>query len=225
MGGPVSHTSTWLTQLKGAPHLGQSLHQEIRECAFEVPVQGLVVTLSHTIIPNRSIARCVAASLDTSMEGYTHSTNITQMDILLIPISYIDGISVTHGQSPRQHIWTFAVGFSERDLFNSCPCGSPTNPATIPPYIGENYFCETGYNVNSITISASLCPDDPLWDGEGCGSGHGCECTLHSPPWFTAQLNTATSNWWYWSEKLQQCMMQQDWVMLELNWLICTSNN
>jgi hypothetical protein len=25
-------------------------------------------------------------------------------------------------------------------------------------------------------------PDDPLWDGEGCGSGHSCECELNSPP-------------------------------------------
>ena len=71
---------------------------------------------------------------------------------------------------------------------------SPTNPATIPPYIGDNYFCETGYNVNSIAISANLYPDDPLWDGEGCGSGHSCECTLRSPPWFTTQLNTSTTD-------------------------------
>ena len=55
-------------QLKSVPHLGQSLIQEIRECAFEVPVQELVVTLLCTVIPNRSTAKCVAASLDTSSE-------------------------------------------------------------------------------------------------------------------------------------------------------------
>ena len=60
--------------------------------------------------------------------------------------------------------------------------------------IGDNYFCETGYNVNSNTISANLYPDDPLWDGEECGLGHSCECTLHFPPWFTAQLNTSTTD-------------------------------
>ena len=26
---------------------------------------------------------------------------------------YVDGLSVTHGQPPRMHIWTFAVGHSE----------------------------------------------------------------------------------------------------------------
>ena len=96
---------------------------------------------------------------------------------------YVDGVSVTHGQLPRQHIWTFAAGYSVTDDFGSCPCGSPTHQATIPPYIGNNYFCETG----SISF-------DPLWDGEGCDPDHRCECTLHSPPWFTAQLNTSTTD-------------------------------
>ena len=110
--------------------------------------------------------------------------------------NYVDGISITHGQSPRQHIWTFAAGFSEYNSVISCPCGSPTHPATIPPYIiGSNYFCGTGYNTNSSNInSAILYFDDPLWDGEGCSSHRSCECTLHSPPWFTAQLNSSTAD-------------------------------
>ena len=104
---------------------------------------------------------------------------------------YVDGVSVTHGQSPRQHIWTFAAGYSEVGDLGSCPCGSPTNQATLPPYIGDNYFCETG-SIRSPLIQ--LYPNDPLWDGEGCGPGRSCECTLHSPPWFTAQLNTSTTD-------------------------------
>ena len=106
---------------------------------------------------------------------------------------YIDGISVTHGPSPWQHIWTFAVGFSERDIVAACPCGSPTNKAAIPPYIGNNYFCETGYNRNSTTNSA-MYSDDPLWDSEGCSTHRSCECTLHSPPWFTVKLNSSTAD-------------------------------
>ena len=98
---------------------------------------------------------------------------------------YVDGVSVTHGQSPRQHIWTFAAGYLERDDHGSCPCGSPTRPDMIPPYIGNNYFCENGRGGSS---------DDPLWDGMGCGPGHSCECTLHSPPWFTENLSTSTTD-------------------------------
>ena len=109
-----------------------------------------------------------------------------------IDTNYIDGLSVTHGQSPRKHIWTFAAGWSELDDGGSCPCGSSIHQATIPPYIGNNYFCETG------TIPAAdfdmLYPNDPLWDGQGCGPGHSCECTLNSPPWFTTQLNTSTTD-------------------------------
>ncbi len=56
---------------------------------------------------------------------------------------YVDGMSVTHGELPRKHIWTFAAGFSERDGVGSCPCGSLTIVANIPPYVGNNYFCET----------------------------------------------------------------------------------
>ena len=105
---------------------------------------------------------------------------------------YIDGISVTHGQSPRQHIWTFAAGWSEVSNHGSCPCGSPTYEATVPPYIGNNYFCETG-TIPDASFSRFY-PDDPLWDGEGCGPGHSCECELHSPPWFTANLTSPTTN-------------------------------
>ena len=104
---------------------------------------------------------------------------------------YVDGLSVTHGEPPRMHIWTFAAGFSERDDAGSCPCGSPTAVADIPPYVGNNFFCETGF---TSTVSSALATDDPLWDGEGCGTDHECECTLNSPPWFTAQLPTSTTD-------------------------------
>ena len=105
---------------------------------------------------------------------------------------YIDGISITHGQSPRKHIWTFAAGWSEVNTLGACPCGSSTNQATIPPYVGNNYFCETG----TIPRARSniFYPDDPRWDGEGCGPGRSCECELNSPPWFTANLTTSTSD-------------------------------
>ena len=36
--------------------------------------------------------------------GYYGGTNIA------IDVAYVDGLSVTHGQSPRTHIWTFASG-------------------------------------------------------------------------------------------------------------------
>jgi hypothetical protein len=123
---------------------------------------------------------------------------------------YIDGISVTYGQSPRQHIWTFAAGYSEVDDHGSCPCGSPTEEAAIPPYVGNNYFCETG-TIPGAQFS-TFYPDDPLWDGEGCGPGHSCECELNSPPWFIANLTSPTTN----DIEVRSCSAVQKSVGIEL---------
>ena len=46
---------------------------------------------------------------------------------------YLDGISITHGQNPRQHIWSFVV------TFRNCSCAEDTI-ATL----GEDYYCDNG---------------------------------------------------------------------------------
>ena len=61
-----------------------------------------------------------------------------------IDVTYVDGISLTHG-SPRQHIWSFAAGIHEASSDydrSKCPCASST--ATLPPFVGQDYFCESG---------------------------------------------------------------------------------
>ena len=104
--------------------------------------------------------------------------------------AYVGGVSLTHG-SPRQHIWTFAGGSSEEDNDNdACPCDT-TFSITSPPFVGGDYFCESG--VNSGSASPRLYPDDPLWDGEGCSSSSSC-CSFNSPPYFTKQLPSPTSD-------------------------------
>ena len=103
--------------------------------------------------------------------------------------AYVDGVSVTYG-TPRQHIWTFAAGGAETNwLSYSCPCvtGS-TNQGNIPPFVGENYFCEAGVTTWSDYLFFA---DDPLWDGQGCGPTSSC-CAFNSPPWFSVQLLNTT---------------------------------
>ena len=108
---------------------------------------------------------------------------------------YVDGVSVTHG-SPRQHIWTFSSGFDELSTtfsYATCPCvtGS-TNENRIPSFVGQNYFCETG--ITQFTDQhGTLLPDDPLWDGQGCGPTSSC-CTFNSPPWFNVTLSSYTTD-------------------------------
>ena len=103
---------------------------------------------------------------------------------------YVSGVSLTHG-SPRQHIWTFAVGATEdrptRD--DSCPCDA-TISISIPPFVGGDYFCESGINFGSI---GAFHPDDPLWDGKGCASNSTC-CEFNNPPYFTKQLSNPTTD-------------------------------
>ena len=108
-----------------------------------------------------------------------------------IDTPYVDGLSVTHGQpGNRTHIWTFAVGVDEViDNRFACPCDSPT---TVPSFVGINFFCETGVPYPNAH-TGSFYPDDPLWDGDGCGPNSDC-CSFNSPPWFTAELPTPTTD-------------------------------
>ena len=107
-----------------------------------------------------------------------------------IDSAYVSGVSLTHG-SPRQHIWTFAAGIAEdrpsRD--DACPCDA-TISIRIPPFVGGDYFCESGVNSGSFS---GFHPDDPLWDGSGCTTSSSC-CSFNNPPYFTKQLTNPTSD-------------------------------
>ena len=88
---------------------------------------------------------------------------------------YMEGISVTYG-SPRQHIWSFAVGHG--GIFR-CPCDNQDRSfAELPPsFVGNNYFCDGNYN-------------GALWDAMDCTTN--C-CTFNDPPWFSVSLPAPTS--------------------------------
>ena len=104
---------------------------------------------------------------------------------------FVDGIVLTHA-SPRTHIWTFASGHSQYNTGNSgCPCNSASYTFSLPPYVGNDYFCESGHPNDSIPPPNYL-TNDPLWDGAGCVSGT-C-CTFNSPPWFCKTLLYPTTD-------------------------------
>ena len=106
-----------------------------------------------------------------------------------IDSAYVDGIVLTHG-TPRQHIWTFAAGLAEdQNRDDSCPC-DVTIDIAIPPFVGGDYFCESGVNSGSYT---GFHEHDPLWDGMNCTSSSTC-CTFNNPPYFTQQLSNSTTD-------------------------------
>ena len=102
---------------------------------------------------------------------------------------YIDGVSITH-RHPRHHIWSYAGAVSEVSN-NVCPCtySSATQP---PSFVGSNYYCESG-NPNQEWQGQAY-PNDKLWDGEQCSHEGTCCTGTNTPPWFSVNLGSPTSD-------------------------------
>lgn len=106
--------------------------------------------------------------------------------------NYVDGISLTHG-NPRSHIWTFAAALDETPgHLSSCTCTNVVvlSPVSVPPFVGNDYFCATGSRED---VAFKLYSDDPLWDGKGCGPLNAC-CSFNDPPWFFKELPSPSSD-------------------------------
>lgn len=89
---------------------------------------------------------------------------------------YVDGISITHGQSgQRNHVWTYAAAFSQfQDHLATCPgTGYGQGP---PEFVKNSYFCSSGnpdldwsaqlYNIplwSNIKGNCIECVDDDLF--------------------------------------------------------------
>ena len=127
--------------------------------------------------------------------GFTNAFLIYHRYVTTIDSAYASGVSVTHG-TLRNHIWTFVAGASEGDPTQTwvCPCDS-TRTIRIPPFVGNDYFCESG--VNEAWYGSGqhhiFHSNDTLWDGEDCLPSSTC-CSQHNPPYFTKQLPTPTTD-------------------------------
>ena len=175
----------------------------LRTCGRSVC--GLVSTTfpTHGIEYSRVCGRVVGYQFGNpdAFEPYVRRLKTT------INSCYVDGIILTHGQSPRQHIWTFAVGIDEaetRGYFNSCPCMN-LYTTRLPPFIGQDYFCDSGDTLDDRQPGKSVFfPTNPLWDGQGCGGNDTC-CEFNNPPWFCKQLPQPTTD----DIELRLCMVTQ----------------
>lgn len=129
-------------------------------------------------------------------QGLTDAFNAPLSMTVTIDGHYVDGVSLTHGSSPRKHIWTFASARDEVGRFphTNCPCTNSTQSASATPppsFVGNDYFCDTGSTGSASSQTFYL--DDPLWDGTGCGAADTC-CSLNNPPWFLKQLPSSTTD-------------------------------
>ena len=107
--------------------------------------------------------------------------------------NFVDGVTISYG-TPRNHVWTFACTRAETTTAfkQTCSCSNIfVDPGIeIPPWVGQDYFCETGI-VHSVQ-EATFYSDDPLWDGRGCGDTSEC-CSFNNPPWFCKRLPQTTN--------------------------------
>ena len=105
---------------------------------------------------------------------------------------YVDGVSITYGSPSRKHIWTYAngqyLGIAQHII---CPCNNNSLKVN-PPYVGSDYYCETGDN-DKICCESILYPNDPLWDGQQCPGEEAPCCTHPNMPWFNKALSETTT--------------------------------
>ena len=119
---------------------------------------------------------------------YNFNTNLTIDD------NYVDGVSITYGSAPRKHLWTYAAAQLDHNNtyfgFDDCPC-KQNNTIIAPPFIGTDYYCESGTTTTSCCAFSTYL-NDPLWDGQQCGGESLC-CTHPNMPWFIKTLNETTT--------------------------------
>ena len=169
------------------PHGWREIDSPIRTCRrqFNTPINSVTYS-SHGIPYSRVCGRIIAYQFGTpnAFDAYITHNQRTLDD------AYVDGISVTYGQHPRRHIWTFAapMGTTKTHL---CPCTSSISETiTVPPFISRDYFCERGI-IDSIP-NPSFVDGNALWDGHGCTGSSTC-CEFNNPPWFCKQLPEPTT--------------------------------
>ena len=144
--------------------------------------------------------RCVEGSKATRWELQMLFHGMHKINIVLsysqIDTYYVDGVILTHGSSPRRHIWIFACADSEddQDRFNKCPCTNAaitTRVSPPPSFVGNDYF----YDTAALTgfSHGTFYNGDQLYDGTGCGTNSTC-CSFNSPPWFYKQLPQVTTD-------------------------------
>ena len=104
----------------------------------------------------------------------------------------MDGVLISHGKT-QEHIWAYATGYQKTDaaINNICPCAGPQFTGIVPPFIGNDYYCDSGVNSNPVIGKFYT---TPLWTGEGCAPPNFC-CSRSGMPWFCKTLPVPTTDY------------------------------
>ena len=107
---------------------------------------------------------------------------------------YMDGISITHGSTPRKHIWSYIAGFTDDNSYthvHNCPCAAKGIPLSYNNFVGNHFYCESGNPSKHWQKKWYL--NDPLWDGAGCPRDSSC-CANSGLPYFYRTLPRLTTD-------------------------------
>ena len=107
--------------------------------------------------------------------------------------NYMDGVSITRGSS-RHHVWSYVGSVSENPINPTiaCPCDSSSG-AQPQAFVGSSYYCESGNPTQEWELGQKF-PNDKLWDGEQCSHEGTCCTGTNTPPWFSVNLSSPTSD-------------------------------
>ena len=100
------------------------------------------------------------------------------------PDLVMDGILISHSKTWKKHIWAYATGLQKnqtdvRDNTLYCPCSDYRYNGTVPSFIGNDYYCDSGMESGPVRVKFYT---TPLWTGEGCTLPSFC-CSHSGMPW------------------------------------------
>ena len=122
------------------------------------------------------------------VRGYQFGRQFAFNEEATIQSFYVEGVSITRSNLPKQHIWTYAAGNGDDQAsIIDCPCNNGSTRS--PHYVsGNDYYCESGPGHFDVSDEAELLATDPLWDGKQCDGLETPCCTTPKMPWFTKSL-------------------------------------
>ena len=107
----------------------------------------------------------------------------------------MDGVLISHGER-QEHVWAYAIGwqkFPSTPFLESriCPCASPRFSGVVPPFIGNDYYCDSAVDSNAVP---GRFYNTTMWTGEGCTPPNFC-CSRSGMPWFCKTLPVPTTDY------------------------------
>ena len=154
-------------------------------------VSGRITIIIHTCGINSSdTLSCSSATFNLNGIRYSSVYGVIRAYVCGTPDGYsiaqgqrnnsnlnidVDGISLTYGMTPRQHIWTFAV-----DHYSNCE--------NSPSFVHNDYYCG---NINIASCNTNN--QNIEWNGGECSSQDQC-CSPNNPTQFYKQLPQPTTD-------------------------------